>query len=108
MVCHTVMLRSTATSVCSMRNTDINAFLSVQIYSTDWSTAKAHSCTLQIPEDREDAKARVKKVITSFIAALHPDKHSGKGSGTEHDQKVAAFTQVTAYLNEVYGCFKCD
>ena len=63
---------------------------------------------LQIPESDAEAKAGMKKVIRVFLSALHPDKNMGSGSGEQHDRKIAAMTQVTAYLNEIYCFFKAD
>jgi hypothetical protein len=58
---------------------------------------------MQIPEDKEKAKEGLVKTIRTFLSVLHLDKHSGKDKGAQHAQKVAAFTQVTAHLNNVYG-----
>ena len=55
---------------------------------------------------REDQNCSVKALIKQFLLVLHLDKHSGTQSGTRDDERVAAFTQVTAYLNDVYAKFK--
>ena len=55
---------------------------------------------------KERESFNIKALIKQFLKVLHPDKHSGTQSGTRDDERVAAFTQVTAYLNDVYAKFK--
>ena len=63
---------------------------------------------LQVPPSEAEAKGQMKKVIKGFLSVLHPDKHTGRGSGEQDDQKVAVMTEVTAYLNSIYYFFKTE
>jgi curved DNA-binding protein CbpA len=64
---------------------------------------------LQIPKDEDADREALRKAVRTFLLVLHPDKHDGKevGDGEEENaqqaQQRAAFTEVTAYLNDVYG-----
>ena len=60
---------------------------------------------MQIDEDRQAAKANIKKVVLKFVVALHPDKHM-RGEGERKTEKIAALTRVVTYLNSVHEVFK--